>query len=95
MSAPPKAAPPSRLLIVEVLEVDRHVPSELRVRLIERPATGPVDTVGEGTDADAEGASDGADAAAGEPDEPVGRGLVIGGRLDQEASLGRRMFLHT
>lgn len=58
--------PMARLLIVEVLEVDRHVPSELRVRLIERPATGPVDTVGEGTDADAEGASDGADAAAGE-----------------------------
>lgn len=41
--------PMTRLLIVEVLELDRHVPSELRVRLVERPATGPVEVL-EGAD---------------------------------------------
>lgn len=37
--------PVRRYLEIEVLEIDRHVPSELRVRLIERAATGPVDIV--------------------------------------------------
>ena len=37
--------PVRRYLEIEVLEIDRHVPSGLRVRLIERAATGPVDIV--------------------------------------------------
>ena len=37
--------PVRRYLEIEVLEIDRHVPSELRVRLIERAATGPVEIV--------------------------------------------------
>lgn len=49
--------PMTRLLVVEVLELDRHVPSELRVRLVERPATGPVEILEGADEPDAETAA--------------------------------------